>query len=175
MNPAASLKDLMDYMEAFLNIDGFRAYFDRQTGRIVAVEKSVLKAVKKGRTVSADKVDPDEIETAEEIIKDKTGRFIQPPNKSLFNEHRCKKEFINTIPDPRIAKKLARALRGPRGISRLFWGNTTFASVLYKFYLEEQWYKYLANAQKQFLIQWAKENNLPYEDDLREEGSPILS
>ena len=166
MNPVASLEDLMAYMETSLEIEGFRAYFDRRTARIVAIEKWAMKAAKNGREKPIGGVDnwKEEVETAQEIINDKTGRFIQPPDKSSFDEDRCKAQFVNTVRDPRIAKKLALTLT-EKDKFHIF--PASFASVLYRFGLEEQWYKYLADAMKQFVIKWAKENNLPYEDDLK--------
>lgn len=158
----------MTYMETPLEIEGFCAYFDRETARVVAVDESAIKAVKQGRSQAADEdedLQKEDIETAREILNDKTGRFIPLPDKSLFDENHHRARFVSTIRDTKIAAKLARSLREP-GTFHLFQ-TPTFATVLYRVGLEEQWYQYLANARKQFVIQWAKENDLPYEDDFK--------
>jgi len=33
--------------------------------------------------------------------------------------------------------------------------------------MQQSWYDYLEEAQREFVIEWAKENNVPFEDDLR--------
>lgn len=162
----ASLADLISYMETSLDIEGFRAYFDQQTARIVVIEESVLKAAQKAATEPAGKADdPDdeEIKTAKEIVNDQAGRFLQPPDKSQFDEQHYKTQFIGTISDAEIAEKLERTLKA-KGTFNLF--QTSFSSVLSRSGLEEQWNQYLTEARKQFVIEWAQKNNLPYKDDL---------
>lgn len=168
MSPAASLDDLVGYLEESPALADFRVYFDQQTARIVTVEESTMKAVEDGDNEALAQVtdeDKEDIEIAREVVHDKTGRFIKPPDNSLFDESRLKAQFIKTIHDANIARKLADA-GDSKGLRRLF-SNSTFASVLYRYGLEEQWYEYRANAVKQFVIDWVKANHLDYEDDLK--------
>ncbi|HEY6351352.1 MAG TPA: hypothetical protein VI636_18255 [Candidatus Angelobacter sp.] len=53
MSPVASLEDLMAYMETSIELENYRAYFDRQSARIVTLDESTIKAVEKGHSEPA--------------------------------------------------------------------------------------------------------------------------
>jgi hypothetical protein len=58
------------------------------------------------------------------------------------------------------ADQLWRAIKG-RGAFRYF------KDALRRLGIQQSWYDYLEEAQREFVIEWAKENNVPFEDDLR--------
>jgi len=161
MNPLAKLSELTDALE-FESVDR-RTYFDRLTGRIVSVEDSILSAVEEGEDEALTTV-PDwqkaEVETARAIANHSGDRFIDPPGKFEFNEYRHMERFIRALPDAKAAEELWRAIKG-RGAFRYF------KDTLYRLGIEEQWFIYRDQAMKEFVIDWAEANHVPYEDDLK--------
>lgn len=160
MSPAASLKDLVESLD--FQHDEYRSYFDRQTGRVVSVEISILSAFEEGDEDDLDDVpdwQKDEVEIARAIVEDQGNRFIEPLDKSDFHEYGHMEEFIDTVRDRRIASALARAIKGSGAFRR-------FKDTLYHFGMQDQWYEYREKAMKEFVIEWAEENDLVYEDDL---------
>lgn len=68
--------------------------------------------------------------------------------------------FIHSIDDNEAANQLWRAIKG-RGAFRYF------KDTLYRLGIQQSWFDYLEEAQKEFVIEWAKENNVAFENDLR--------
>jgi FPC/CPF motif-containing protein YcgG len=168
MNPKASLEELVEYFG--MPRENCRFYFDRQTGEVVDVEEPIMKAVAEGdHEALADLPDwlNDEPDMAREILHGKSDRFVQLPDNSQCDEDRLKMGFIGTLHDEKIAAKLAGIMKNSlkTRISRLF-RFTSFASVVYRFRLEEDWHKYRVEILKRFAIEWAEANRVPYEDDL---------
>lgn len=161
MSPAASLKDLVESLD--FQHDEYRSYFDRQTGRVVSVEISILSAFEEGDEDDLDDVpdwQKDEVEIARAIVNDNSKRFTDPPDKFDFNEYRHMEDFIETVDDEQIAKHLAHAIRGSGAFRR-------FKDTLYHFGIQEQWFQYRTKAMKEFVIEWADENDIAYEDDFQ--------
>ena len=69
-------------------------------------------------------------------------------------------ELIHSIDDDEAADQLWRAIKG-RGAFRIF------KDTLHRLGMQQSWYDYLEEAQREFVIEWAKENNVSFEDDLR--------
>jgi len=162
MNPVAKLSELLESL--YISPDSDRnLYFDRQTGETVGVEKSILSAVEEGdedRLEYVPEWQKPEIEIAKAILEDRSGRFIDPPDPFEFNEYRHMQDFIETIHDSGIAGQLSRSIRGSGAFRR-------FKNTLMRFRLEKRWYQYRDQAMKEFAIEWAEENDVRYEDDLK--------
>jgi hypothetical protein len=148
MNPPAKLSDLILALE--MPSEEFRTYFDRKTGAVVSVEESMLSRLEDGEEEDLDDLaewQKEEYEVAKEIVSDDGSRFLPPPDKFEFHEYRVMEEFIRTI-------------KG-RGAFRYF------KDTLHRLAIQQSWYDYLEEAQREFMIEWAEENNVPFEDDLR--------
>ena len=96
----------------------------------------------------------------EVIVADDGSLFLPPPDKFEFHEYRVMEEFIRSIDDNEAANQLWRAIKG-HGAFRYF------KDTLHRLGIQQSWYDYLEEAQREFVIEWAKENNVPFEDDLR--------
>ena len=160
MSAVAKLSQLTDALE-FEAADR-RAYFDRQTARIVSVADHILSAVEEGEEealTSRPDWQKEEVETARAIANHSGDRFIDPPGKFEFNEHRHIERFIGTLPDAKAAEDLRRAIKGHGAFHH-------FKDTLYRVGLADQWSAYRAQAMKAFVIGWAEANHVPYEDDI---------
>ena len=159
MNPTAKLSDLMDSLEFDSPEQVTR--FDRQTGRIVSVERSILSAVEEGEknelTVVPEWQKP-EVELARAMCEDSGERFIDAPDKFDFHEYRHMERFIGSLSEERDADQLWRSIKG-KGAFRYF------KDTLHRLGIQDQWYRYRDDAMKAFVIEWAEANNVAYEDD----------
>ena len=161
MNPTAKLTELMDAIE--FDSEELDSYFDRETGRIVRLDQSLMNAVEEGRGEELEDLpawQQDDIEVAKTIVDARAGRFINPPDKFEFHEYRHMQRFIDSLDDAKAAEQLDRAIHG-RGAFRFF------KDTLYRLGIQDQWYRYRDEAIKRFVIEWAEANNVPYEDDTK--------
>ena len=161
MNPPAKLSDLI--MALDMPSEEFCTYFDRKRGACVSVEESMLSLLEGGEEEALDVLaewEKEEYEVAKEIVSDDGSRFIPPPDQYEFHEYRVMEEFIRSIDDNEAANQLWDAING-RGAFRYF------KDTLHRLGIQQSWYDYLEKAQRAFVIEWAKESNVAFEDDLR--------
>ncbi|HJX84270.1 MAG TPA: UPF0158 family protein [Candidatus Angelobacter sp.] len=160
MHPAAKLSDLVEALE--FESEDLQSYFDRLSGRTVIVESSILDAVEDEDGSLSDVPDwqKDEVEIARAIASDDGVRFIAAPDKFEFNEYQHMERFIESVATAESAGQLAQAIRGSGAFRR-------FKNALRGLGLEQRWYQYRDEAMKQFVIEWAENNHVAYDDDLK--------
>ena len=159
MNTKAKLSDLIEALE--FDLPEHYTRYDRETGRLVTVEESVLRDVEDGDVEALATLaewQKGEIEIARAILADTGDRFIDPPDKFEFHEYREMERFIDTV-EGAAAEQLWRAIKG-KGAFRYF------KDTLHRLGLQDQWYRYRDLAMKEFVMAWAKQNGVPYTDDL---------
>jgi hypothetical protein len=161
MNPPAKLSELILALD--MPVEEYQAYFDRKTGMVVSVEAWMISTLEDGEDEDPDDLadwQKKEYETAGEIVDDDGSRFLPPPDKYEFHEYRVMEEFISSIDDDEAADQLWRAIKG-RGAFRYF------KDTLHRLGIQQLWYDYLEEAQREFVIKWADENGVVVEDDIR--------
>jgi len=102
----------------------------------------------------------EELAIVRAMVADAGERFIAPPNRFEFHEYRHMERFIGSLSDEAAAEQLWRAIKG-KGAFRYF------KDTLHRLGLQDQWYRYREKVMKEFVIDWAKDNQVPYEDDSR--------
>ena len=65
--------------------------------------------------------------------------------------------FIDRLSSGKVQEELAYAIRG-KGAFRRFKQSVRYHG------LEQNWYDYLAEAQRAIAVRWCRDNNLEYED-----------
>lgn len=136
--------------------------FDRQTGKIVTIEKSIMDAVEEDdedSLTNAPDWQKEEIEMAGSITEDNGTRFIEAPDPFDFHEYRQMEKFISLLSDREKAEKLWKSIKGGGAFRN-------FKNTLNSLGIEDQWFQYIDKATKQFLIEWAEANHVKYLDDL---------
>lgn len=164
MNPPAKLSELILAVE--MPSEEFCTYFDRKTGALVSVEEWMLSSLEAGDEEDLDDFaewQKEEYERAREIVADNGSRFLPPPDKFEFHEYQVMESFIRNIEDDATADQLWRAIKG-RGAFRYF------KDALHRLGIQQLWYDYLEEAQREFVIEWAAENDVAIEDDVRKPG-----
>jgi hypothetical protein len=160
MNPPAKLSDLIEALE--FDVPTHITLFDRQTGRVVSVDRDVMNGVEEEdqeRLEGLPDWQKDEVEIARAVCNDNGERFIDAPDKFDFHEYRHMERFIATVEDGEAAEALWRAIKG-RGAFRYFKDTADRLGLL------DRWFRYRDEAMKAFVIEWAEANNVPFEDDL---------
>ena len=135
--------------------------YDRQTGQIVGVARSVLEALERGvgeKTLERPDWDSEEVDLARAIAQDDESRFVDAPDKFDFHEYHQMERFIGTISDEHAAAQLWRAIKG-KGAFRYF------KDTIHRLGLQDEWYRYRDRAMKEFVIEWAEAKHVPYVDD----------
>jgi len=161
MNKPAKLSDLMLSLE--MPSEDFCHYFDRKTGAVVTVEDALLSSLEDGAEEDSGDFegwDREEYEAAKEIFGDDGSRFVSLPDKFDFDEYHVMEKFIRSLDDHEAASQLWNAIKGS-GAFRYF------KDTLHRLGIQQSWYDYLDAAQRKFVIEWARENDVPYKDDLR--------
>jgi hypothetical protein len=159
MNPPAKLSDLIMTLE--MESEEFNCYFDRKTGQTVALWSNILRALEDGDEEALEDLpewQKKEVEIAREFVKDDGTRFVPGPDKFDFHEYHQMERFIQSLDDEEAANQLGCAIKG-RGAFRYF------KDTLHRLKMQNAWHQFLDDALKQFVIDWAKENHVPYVDD----------
>jgi len=165
MNPSAKPSELIDALE--FESEESVTRFDRQTGRIVSVDRHILSAFEEGEEDELGDL-PDwqkeGLEIARAVAEDAGERFIDAPDKFDFHEYRHRERFIGTVENAQAVEELWRAIKG-KGAFRFFKDTARRLGLL------DQWYRYRDAAVKEHIIAWAEANQVTVEDDTQNRKS----
>jgi len=162
MKAPAKLSDLIDALE--FESEEYLSRFDRQNGRIVAVDRAVMSALEEGDEhglAGLPEWQQEEVKIGREVLEDGDERFIDPPDRFDFHEYQHMERFIQSLPDESMADQLWRAIKG-KGAFRYF------KDTLHRLGIEKRWYAYRFDAMKEFVVNWAEDNGVAYIDDTAE-------
>ena len=156
------LSELIEALE--FDFEETRTFVDLENGCVVMVQRSVLSDVEEGDEEALSDVpdwQKDEVEIARAIVADAGKRFVTPPDKYEFHEYRQMERFIGTVRNSGAADQLSQAIRG-KGAFRYFKDTADRLGLL------NQWFQFRDDAMKEFVVEWAEDNNVPYEDDVKD-------
>jgi hypothetical protein len=165
MNPSAKLSELIDALE--FKSEESVTRFDRQTGRMVSVDRHILSAFEEGQEDElGDLADwqKEGLEIAKAVAEDVGERFIDAPDKFDFHEYRHMERFIGTVENTQAAEELWRAIKG-KGAFRYF------KDTAHRLGLLDRWYRYRDEAVKEHVIAWAEASQVMVEDDTQNRKS----
>ena len=136
---------------------------DLQEGRFVIVEDWVMRAVQEADEEALRDLpawQKEEVNIARAMVEDASERFVPAPKKFDFHEYRHMERFIGTVEKSEAADQLWRAIKG-KGAFQHFKNTASRLGLL------DQWHQYRDEAIKQFVIDWADDRKIPYEDDIK--------
>jgi predicted homoserine dehydrogenase-like protein len=149
------LSDIIEAIE--FQMDESSAYLNKKTGEVVTVTQEDFEAAE-----NQDALDEypewqhESIKTAQEIL-DHEEDFIGLPTKYDVHEYQIMESFILSIKDREISDALYSAIKG-KGVFRRFKDN------IFRFNIEDEWYKYREDAIKQVAIDWCELNQIKFKD-----------
>lgn len=136
--------------------------FDTETGAIVSVPNELMSAVESNDEEALQDLpdwEKELIETAESIISNESGRYVDIPRKPSFEAYNLMVEFTNTVKNRPLREKLNIALDGKGAFRR-------FKNVISDYPEEEKrWFAFKDKRMRDEVIEWL--NNLgiePMED-----------
>ena len=149
------LRDVVDALE--LQGDGMKAYLNRQTGVVTILSDEELRAAENDATIE-DFPDwqHDNIRTAIAILA--TDDYLQLPDQYEIHEWSIMRDFCETVTNPHCRKTLLDSIHG-KGAFR------HFKDILYRFGMEEQWYRFHKEALQQIAKEWLTDNKLAYQEN----------
>jgi hypothetical protein len=125
--------------------------FNTETGEIIDIPDEVMSAVESGDEDDIDDLPEwgkDLIETAESVLPDETGQYVEIPRKPSYESYNRMVEFANSVKDRGLREKLDIALDGKGAFRR-------FKNVLSGYPEEEKrWYAFKDERLRQEVIDW---------------------
>jgi hypothetical protein len=125
--------------------------FDTGTGEIIDIPDEVMSAVESGDKDEIDDLpewEKDLIETAESVLSDETGRYVEILRKPSYESYNLMLEFTGSVKDSRLREKLDIALNG-KGAFRRF--KNVFSGYPEE---EKRWYAFKNERLRQEVIDW---------------------
>lgn len=158
MAATAKLRDIVDSLQ--MASDERVSYLDRTTGEVVDVSGNEMSMAEEGEPPDGL---PDwrreDVELARRISEDSSGNFVSLPTPWDVNEHAIMEEFCDSLPAGQSRDTVCISIKG-RGAYR------RFKDSLHVLGLAERWYRYRDEKFKEIAIEWCRENNIPYVDDV---------
>lgn len=153
------LQDIVDEME--MQMDECHKYLNTEIGEIITVSSEDL-----GIAEESDEDDDfseypdwqrDSINEALDVLMNwGSGKYIELPDKWDIHEYSIMEGFCGYVGNDRIGNALYSAIQG-RGAFR------RFKDAVFRYGIEDSWYKFRDDALKKLAIEWCKHNNVSYE------------
>ncbi len=146
--------------------DETQAYLDTKTGEVVFVTEEELCFDEEGDE-EEDRADGEEEERrmARAVAEDTEGRFLALPSKFDIHEYGIMEDFCRSLENEEASEELCDAIQGQGAFRR-------FKDAIHRLGIADRWYEFRNAALKEIAIDWCKEYEIPYEDDVAEEPEP---
>jgi hypothetical protein len=145
--------------------------FDTETGEIVSIPNEVMSAIESNDEEALQDLpdwERDLIETAESIVNDESGRFVDIPRKPSYEAYDLLVEFSNSVTNKHLREKLEIALDGKGAFRR-------FKNVISDYPEEEKrWFAFKDKRMRDEVIEWLNDLGIePIEDPSKEKEQRI--
>lgn len=158
MSIPVKLSEIIEGMEC--QSDERSSYLNRITGEIVSVSDREIQIAEEEQSLEEyPEWQQEVIRRAREILEDEEGKFIGLPSRFDIDEYSMMERFALSVSDAEISDSLYTAIKG-RGAFRLF------KDEVYRFGIEEDWYRYRDEKFKELAVEWCEDNKIDYIDDL---------
>lgn len=173
MSMPVSLQDVVE--ELYLSFEGLAAYIHKPSGRVVVVERELLRMVEEGRIPVEDDEDVDETVVIDSSADDepdelshcigivKTGDYVAFPSKRELDDWNIMAEFVRAQPPGSTRSRLEEAILGSGAFSR-------FRRVVEQSGWQDRWYAYRDAAYKTFAEGWLQSLGIDYVDEGQRRG-----
>lgn len=125
--------------------------FDTETGEIVSIPNELMSALESDDEEALQDLpdwEKELIETAESIISNESGRYVDIPRKPSFEAYNLMVEFTNTVKNRPLREKLNIALDGKGAFRR-------FKNVISDYPEEEKrWFTFKNKKLREEVVEW---------------------
>lgn len=137
--------------------DNSRSFFDQETGEVETVSADLLGEAEEGDTDEMPDI-PEwqeaEWETVKRIVANDK-RFVRLPTKFDIHEWQIMSDFSNEIESEEIRAELLDAIHGAGAFRN-------FKAAVRRRGMEDEWYKFRADALLQIAIDWCEEHDIAW-------------
>lgn len=156
MAGVVSLRELVDELK--IVTDGHHVFLNKITGKVVTLTEEDISAVESGDdTEERQDWEQDVFEQAKEVSS--SGNYLELPSQFDIHEYQIMEKFCLDFPDEQISSELLDEIRGGSGAFR------RFKDTIYRYGIENDWFKFQDEAYKEIVISWLESNNIAYIDD----------
>lgn len=151
-------------METFDEFDSV-TFFDTETGELVSIPNELMSAVESNDEEALQDLpdwEKDLIGTAESIISDESGRYVDIPRKPPYEAYNLMVEFTSSITNKHLREKLEIALEGKGAFRR-------FKNVISDYPEEgKMWFAFKDKRMRDEVIEWLNDIGIePTEDSAK--------
>jgi hypothetical protein len=140
--------------------------FDTETGEIVSIPNELMSAVESNDEEALQCLpdrERDLIGTAESIVNDESGRYVDIPRKPSYEAYDLMVEFASSVTNKHLREKLEIALDGKGAFSR-------FKNVISDYPEEEKkWFMFKDKRMREDVMEWLHELGIEPIGDLNKE------
>jgi predicted dehydrogenase len=136
--------------------DEYDYYLDTTTGRVMSISTEVWNALEEGRTIAGSLAgwQQEELREAREVFGDTQGRYILIPERSTWEIEELMADFIDTVTDEELRKKLSSALDGRDALRR-------FRDILARYPEERQrWLALKQASDQEYATRWLADEEI---------------
>jgi hypothetical protein len=156
MGVRVKLSEIIDGLE--FQSDESASFLNKKTGEVVLMTDYAMQAAEDDEPLEdVPDWERDLVAVAREIIAD-TGDYIQLPTKYDIDEYSIMENFCMSLEKQEIGDILYDLISGSGAFRR-------FKDAIYKYGVENEWYKYRDNAIKEIAIDWCRQNNIEFDID----------
>lgn len=152
MDKPVKLEDIINGIE--MQADESSSYLNIKTGEVVIISDEESSAAEEDKPIdSFPEWQHELINKAKEILQ--SNDYISLPSKFQVHEYRIMEKFCLSITDDQIRDILYYTIKGSGAFQR-------FKDNIYKYHLEEEWYKFRDEAIKRIAIEWCEDKGINY-------------
>jgi hypothetical protein len=154
MEVRVKLSEIIDGLE--FQSDESASFLNIKTGEVVLMTDYAMRAAEDDEPLEdVPDWERELVAIAREIIAE-TGQYIQLPTKYDIDEYSIMENFCMSLEKQEIGDILYDLISGSGAFRR-------FKDAVYKYGVEDEWYKYRDNAIKEIAIDWCRQNNIEFE------------
>ena len=159
MSVCVLLSNILEVLE--LQGDESSSYLDKNTGEVITLSLEEFNAAENGESLDDyPEWQHENIKTAAKVLSDCDKNYLPLPSKFDVHEYRIMEDFCMSVQDKETCETLCNAIRGSGAFGR-------FKNCINRFEITENWYKYRAETFKEIAIQWCQDNDIKYNDDVK--------
>jgi len=155
METRVKLSDIIEGLE--FQSDESSSFLNKKTGEVVLMTDYAMRAAEDNEPLEdVPDWERDLVAIAREILAE-SGQYISLPTKFDIDEYSIMESFCISLDRQEIGDILYDLISGSGAFRR-------FKNAIYKYGVEEEWFKYRDNAIKEIAIEWCRENNIKFEN-----------
>ena len=172
MAVVVSLRDMVDELQTLSHESN--AYLKKSTGKVITIRDDDFAMIRnmdefdepeEDNEIEGDVSSSDYLDLEAEFFQDVRNvmvfddDYLKLPTKFDIHEYEIMERFGLSLPNEKIRDTLLRKIRGSGAFRR-------FRDTIYRYGIEEDWYKFRDDAYKEIAISWLESHGFAYVDDM---------